>query len=140
VGSHCPTCNQRFDAESGYCPFDGTPLAPAPADGAQAVVRALSAKDAADTLDETSIAQLTADSHLARGAAYDRLVGTTLDSRYEIERKLGQGGMGVVFLARHIVIEKPVAIKVLKHEVAPRFSLKCSARFRQAFGLSHRSP
>jgi len=49
---------------------------------------------------------------------YEYLLGTTLDRRYKIERRLGEGGMGVVFLARHIVIEKPVAIKVLKHEAA----------------------
>ena len=50
--------------------------------------------------------------------ALDYMVGTTLDARYKIERRLGEGGMGVVFLAHHIVIEKLVAIKVLKREVA----------------------
>src|SRR5262249_6727715 len=49
---------------------------------------------------------------------YDRLVGQVLDGRYTIERKIGEGGMGVVFAARHAVIEKPLAIKVLKREVA----------------------
>ena len=48
---------------------------------------------------------------------YDRLVGQTLDGRYFVERKLGEGGMGVVFAARHAVIERPLAIKVLKREV-----------------------
>ena len=51
-------------------------------------------------------------------AEYDRLVGATLDNRYLIEKKLGEGGMGVVFLAKHTIIEKAVAIKVLKREVA----------------------
>jgi tRNA A-37 threonylcarbamoyl transferase component Bud32 len=50
--------------------------------------------------------------------AYERLVGTILDERYHIERVLGQGRMGVVFLARHAMIEKMVAIKVLKREAA----------------------
>jgi serine/threonine protein kinase len=48
---------------------------------------------------------------------YDRLVGQTLDGRYYVERKIGEGGMGVVFAARHAVIERPLAIKVLKREV-----------------------
>ena len=48
---------------------------------------------------------------------YDRLVGQTLDGRYLVEHKIGEGGMGVVFSARHVVIERPLAIKVLKREV-----------------------
>jgi len=51
-------------------------------------------------------------------AEYDRLVSQTLDGRYFIERKIGEGGMGVVFAARHTIIERPLAIKVLKKEVA----------------------
>ena len=53
----------------------------------------------------------------AQGTEYDRLVGQTLDGRYFVERKIGEGGMGVVFAARHAVIERPLAIKVLKREV-----------------------
>ena len=37
----------------------------------------------------------------------------TLEGRYEIIRLLGQGGMAVVFLARDLVLEREVAIKVL---------------------------
>jgi serine/threonine-protein kinase len=37
---------------------------------------------------------------------------------YRIERKLGQGGMGAVYEAFHPVIEKRVAIKVLRHELS----------------------
>jgi serine/threonine-protein kinase len=48
---------------------------------------------------------------------YDRLVGQTLDGRYQILRKIGEGGMGVVFAARHVVIERPLAVKVLRREV-----------------------
>ncbi len=51
------------------------------------------------------------------GSEYDRLVGETLDGRYFVEKKIGEGGMGVVFAARHSVIERPLAIKVLKREV-----------------------
>src|SRR4029078_10230905 len=44
---------------------------------------------------------------------YDKLIGQTLDGRYYVEKKIGEGGMGVVFSARHAVIERPLAIKVL---------------------------
>src|SRR5262245_36475368 len=49
---------------------------------------------------------------------YDRLVGTVLDGRYLLVKKKGEGGMGVVFKARHTVIEKVVAVKILKRDVA----------------------
>jgi serine/threonine-protein kinase len=43
--------------------------------------------------------------------------GTSLD-RWMIERKLGQGGMGAVYLARHAVLGNTAVIKVLKPALA----------------------
>lgn len=47
------------------------------------------------------------------GAKFDSLVGATLAERYEIIRRIGEGGMGAVYEARHAIIGKRVAIKVL---------------------------
>ena len=41
------------------------------------------------------------------------LVGQTLDNKYRIEKQLGQGGMGAVYLATHIGTLRPVAVKVI---------------------------
>ncbi|MCC7518987.1 MAG: protein kinase [Verrucomicrobiae bacterium] len=47
----------------------------------------------------------------------DPLVGQRV-SNYEILRRLGQGGMGVVYLARHVTLEREVAIKFLAGQLS----------------------
>jgi len=46
--------------------------------------------------------------------------GTVLAGRYEVERLIGEGGMGEVYLARHKGIDKLVAIKLLAPDRARR--------------------
>jgi eukaryotic-like serine/threonine-protein kinase len=117
VATFCPQCKQRFTEDSGFCPLDGTPLEAAneaPNEAPPDLDDEASALEHAARTDGT-------DERLTRASQpdeHERLVGTILDQRYHIERMLGQGGMGVVFLARHAVIEKMVAIKVLGREVA----------------------
>ncbi len=43
----------------------------------------------------------------------DPLLGKVVADRYRIEKKLGQGGMGAVYLAEHVLIQKRVALKCL---------------------------
>lgn len=46
------------------------------------------------------------------------LVNTTLDGQYFIEKLLGQGGMGAVFLARHTLLGDQVAIKIMPSSIS----------------------
>lgn len=66
-------------------------------------------------------------------------VGYVIDERYRIEGVLGRGGMGVVYRARHEVIDKLVAIKILlpteDGDVVERFVNE--ARAATAIGNAH---
>src|SRR5689334_6446526 len=46
-------------------------------------------------------------------SATDPFVGRTLDDKYLVEEPVGAGGMGAVYRARHLSMDRPVAIKFL---------------------------
>ncbi|HYO99916.1 MAG TPA: protein kinase [Pyrinomonadaceae bacterium] len=48
----------------------------------------------------------------------DALVGETLAGKYRIEERINEGGMGTVYRATHVLMEKAVAIKVLHPSLA----------------------
>jgi len=62
-----------------------------------------------------------------------------LNQRYRLERRLGRGGMGAVYAAVDEVLERPVAVKLIREDVAGPLNL--DARFRQearsAAGFAH---
>ncbi|HXU73276.1 MAG TPA: protein kinase [Polyangia bacterium] len=47
------------------------------------------------------------------GRAEDPLVGATIDGRYKIKERLGQGGVGAVYHGEHVETRRQVAVKVL---------------------------
>ncbi|MEC9071091.1 MAG: serine/threonine-protein kinase [Myxococcota bacterium] len=59
----------------------------------------------------------------------DPLVGTIVDERYEIHGRLGHGGMGVIYKATQLTVDRTVALKFLRRDLAS--SLTDIARFQQ---------
>ena len=53
----------------------------------------------------------------------DTLLGQTLVGRYRLTRRLGEGGMGTVYEATDLGIDKPVAVKVLRDKYLDRPSV-----------------
>ncbi len=59
----------------------------------------------------------------------DSLVGALFAGRFQIESLLGVGGMGAVYLAKHTVLNRHVAVKVIRRTLIT--DLTIAARFRR---------
>src|ERR1700730_18610370 len=78
--------------------------------------------------------------HGSEAAAYDqrRAVGQRLSGRYRIERELGEGGMGVVYLATDEQVTGEIfAVKVLKQTFLPDALPLLREEVRETRRLSH---
>ena len=66
----------------------------------------------------------------------DSLVGTTLAGKYRIDARMNEGGMGTVYRGTHVLMDKTVAIKVLRpslaadEKIVARFSREARAASR----------
>ena len=101
----------------------------------------LSAADGTDSIPGARAAVAAARASLATDgdSALWSVIERALGSQYEIVRPLGRGGMGAVYLARDRALERLVAVKVLRPDLAE--AAESRERFRReariAAGLSH---
>ncbi len=52
------------------------------------------------------------------------MIGTSLNQRFSLETELGRGGMGAVYRATDLVLQRPVAIKILKERAGDEVGAK----------------
>ena len=55
--------------------------------------------------------------HKDKGGELGDMLGEVLDERFVLQKILGEGGMGIVYLARHAVLDRVFALKLLRREL-----------------------
>src|SRR5256884_6949660 len=123
----CPKCGSVYPETARFCPRDGNMLIEAQSKASPAA--SPSGGDTAVRTPRTPRGGLRLDRACTRP-------GQILDTRYQVVKKLGEGGMAYVYLAREVAGGQDVAIKVL----APKLATDGSwvERLRREAGLAMR--
>jgi serine/threonine-protein kinase len=110
----CPKCDVVYQGEERVCPDDGTALTTTSStEGRAFATTAFGPADVRDTPYQPSDSAFATEDE-----GPDPFIGRTFSGLYEIKQRIGRGGMGTVYIAEHIHLQKQFAIKVLLPEVA----------------------
>ena len=123
----CPRCNSVYTGEAKFCPKDGTPLV--------AVMEAPATPGGSGSAGSTQIRQAVKPPPATVDPA-KTLRNQVLDQRYEVGRKLGEGGMSFVYEARDISTGESVAVKIMTPKLAQ--DKVAAERLRREAGLAMR--
>ena len=99
-------------------PATGAPTSAAPFQGAASAAAPTPAPSWSDTTNAGEVKPLTQSAAPVYVPPTDPLLNQVLAGRYLIKKKLGEGGMGAVYLSQHTILEKAVALKILHGEFA----------------------
>ncbi len=133
----CSTCKSDVPVSASQCPACGT-ATPVDADATQMFVEGDLADGKEDLTQATPEPRGWSKAFTPSDAmAYRRVLlkpGSVLGGRYEILKTLGEGGMGSVFQAHDNEVDRIVALKVIRPELAG--SAEILGRFRQELVLA----
>ena len=121
----CPTCGGIYGGDARFCTRDGSRLIAA----ATTVVDAVSAADAPVAAGAPIPTRVMAAASPTTPVGHGNMTGQLLDGRYQIVKKVGEGGMSYVYLATDIVTQERFAIKILSPGLAA--DLNAMARLRR---------
>ena len=117
--TRCPSCGTQYPDDARFCTKDGTRLigGTTPAQGYS-----------------RSTAPLTRN-EMAVPVTHATLTGKTLEGRYEIVKKIGEGGMSFVYLANDVATRERYAIKVLSAALSQDANAMARLRREASLGM-----
>ena len=136
-----PVTTSRAVPTGDFSPASGQPTSAVPVSLSTASQPVISQSNTGNPLSLEASGQWGNAPPEPASASKDPNIGQVFGGKYQIERLLGEGGMGVVYGARHKVIGKKVAIKLLHGdavkdpEVVERF--KTEAQAASSIGNEH---
>jgi predicted Ser/Thr protein kinase len=91
--------------------------------------------------DEVGVCEMDGATLRILGARQDRYLGKLIKGRYKVLKKLGEGGMGTVYLAEQMSVGRKVALKLLQGNYATddEFIGRFRREARLAASLNHRN-
>ena len=130
MSRRCPRCKTVYAGDARFCPKDGSPLVDVGGSGGKAINISRSSGHGTQV---RKVSRRGDGPNMSRAGS---LKDEILDKRYEILRKLGEGGMAFVYEARDVNTGQSVAIKVL----SPKLGKDQSSieRLRREAGLAMR--
>jgi serine/threonine-protein kinase len=99
--NRCPACGTQYSDEARFCTRDGSKLLP------------VGGAPAGEATSPASRGTAIGRPEAPKVASPMNLVGQVLDGRYQIVKKVGEGGMSFVYLATDTASNERYAIKVL---------------------------
>ena len=121
--TRCPACGTTYSSDAKFCPKDGTKL----------LIQGGTSIPPRNT-EQRAVGSEPVTKQIP--VSHANMVGQILDRRYQIEKKVGEGGMSFVYLAHDVATKERYAIKILSPSLSR--DTNAMARLRREAGLGIR--
>ncbi len=132
MSMRCPTCGTEYGDEAKFCTRDGTRVLP---HGAAPAAPAPQLGDADAIPAGTTPRAMTPPMGVPKQFNPAALTGQVLEGRYQILKKLGEGGMSYVYLGEDIATKEQYAIKVLSPNLVKDHNAMARLRREASLGM-----
>jgi len=142
MSMRCPRCGTEFGLEAKFCTRDGTRLQPPGAQppGAQPPADAATLGAPGSSRSSTTPRAMTPPVGVPRQFNPALLAGQVLEGRYNILKKLGEGGMSFVYLGEDVASREQYAIKVLSPQLVKDGTAMARLRREASLGMRLEHP